>query len=135
MTSMTTAALLVAPRKIEVREFPIPPIGDDDGLLRVEATGVCGVDWPAYTGTRIERFRPPIILGHEIVGRIERIGKRAAQRWGVKEGDRVAMEEYAPCGRCEYCKSGHYYLCGGMQMQKMYGFTSLDVAPGALGRI
>jgi threonine dehydrogenase-like Zn-dependent dehydrogenase len=133
MTATTRAALLVAPRTIEMREFALPPIGDDEGLLRVEATGVCGVDWPAYTGLRIERFRPPIILGHEIVGRIVKIGKRAAQRWGVQEGDRVAMEEYAPCGRCDFCKSGHYYLCGGMQMQKMYGFTSLDVAPGLWG--
>jgi threonine dehydrogenase-like Zn-dependent dehydrogenase len=133
MAMKTKAALLVAPRKIELREFAIPDIGEDEGLLRVEATGVCGVDWPAYTGRRLDRFKPPIILGHEIVGRIVKLGRRAAQRWNLQEGDRVAMEEYAPCGRCEYCKSGHYYLCGGMHMEKMYGFTSLDVAPGLWG--
>src|SRR5262249_49988743 len=102
MTMKTKAALLVQPRKIALREFPIPDIGEDEGLLRVEATGVCGVDWPAYTGRRLDRFKPPIILGHEIVGRIVKLGRRAAQRWGLREGDRVAMEEYAPCGRCEY---------------------------------
>src|SRR3954469_17597831 len=105
MTTKTRAALLVGPRQIEMREFAIPPIGEDEGLLRVETTGVCGVDWPAYTGKRPDRFRPPMILGHEIVGRIARIGKKVAARWGVQEGDRVVMEEYAPCGRCEFCKS------------------------------
>src|SRR6201996_6341838 len=113
----TKAALLVAPRKIELREFPIPDIGEDEGLLQVEATGVCGVDWPAYTGRRLDRFKPPIILGHEIVGRIVKLGAKAAKRWNVREGDRVVLEEYAPCGHCQYCLSGHYYLCGGKMME------------------
>jgi threonine dehydrogenase-like Zn-dependent dehydrogenase len=127
------AAVVVGPRQIEIQELPVPEIGEDAGLVRVEVTGVCGVDWPAYNGSWLERFRPPLILGHEIVGRIEKIGKRAAQRWNVCEGDRVVMEEYAPCGRCKFCLSGHYYLCGGMRMEKMYGFTSLNVAPGLWG--
>lgn len=133
MAMKTRAAVLTAPRKMEMREISIPEVGEESGLVRIEVTGVCGVDWPAYTGHKIDRFRPPIILGHEIVGRIVRLGKKAATRWGVEEGDRIVMEEYAPCGRCEYCMSGYYYLCGGISMEKMYGFTSLDVAPGLWG--
>jgi len=133
MPSKTKAAVLTAPRQIELRELPIPETDDQSGLLRIEVTGVCGVDWPAYTGDRADRFKLPLILGHEIVGRVERIGAQAAFRWGIAEGDRVVLEEYAPCGRCQYCRSGHYYLCGGMAMEKMYGFTSLDVAPGLWG--
>jgi threonine dehydrogenase-like Zn-dependent dehydrogenase len=129
----TKAAVLTGPRNIELRELAVPEIRDDNAILRVEVTGVCGVDWPAYTQSRAERFPVPIILGHEIVGRIERIGREAARKWGVQEGDRVAMEEYAPCGRCSYCSSGHYYLCGGMRMAIMYGFTSMSVAPGLWG--
>ena len=133
MALSTQAAVLVGPRQIDIREFAVPEVRSDNAILRVKVTGVCGVDWPAYTQARAERFPVPIILGHEIVGRIERIGMAAQQKWGVKEGDRVAMEEYAPCGRCSYCSSGHYYLCGGMRMTIMYGFTSMNVAPGLWG--
>jgi threonine dehydrogenase-like Zn-dependent dehydrogenase len=133
MALTTKAAVLTGPRTIDLRELSVPEVRDDNAILRVEVTGVCGVDWPAYTQARAERFPVPIILGHEIVGHIERIGKDAAQKWGVMEGDRVAMEEYAPCGRCSYCSSGHYYLCGGLRMAIMYGFTSMNVAPGLWG--
>jgi threonine dehydrogenase-like Zn-dependent dehydrogenase len=129
----TLAALLVEPRKIELREFALPPIDDDSGLARIEITGVCGADWPIYTGDLAKFAPPPLIPGHEIVARVERIGKRAAARWGVNEGDRIVMEEYAPCGHCDYCLSGRYYVCSGMKMEKMYGFTGTDVAPGLWG--
>ena len=133
MTSKTLAALLVAPRTIELREFSLPEIDADSGLAKVEITGVCGADWPIYTGQLAQFAPPPLIPGHEIVARIAKIGANAARRWNVKEGDRVVMEEYAPCGRCTYCLSGHYYMCGGMKMEKMYGFTSVNVPPGLWG--
>src|ERR1700733_9393088 len=130
MMTKTQAALLVAPRKIELREFALPEIDENSGLAKIEITGVCGADWPIYTGDLAKFAPPPLIPGHEIV---ERIGKRAAARWGVNEGDRIVMEEYAPCGHCAYCLSGRYYICSGMKMEKMYGFLSLDTAPGLWG--
>jgi threonine dehydrogenase-like Zn-dependent dehydrogenase len=133
MPTKTTAAVLVAPRQIELREFPLPEVDADSGLARIEITGVCGADYPIYTGALGKFAPPPLIPGHEIVAHVEKIGARAARRWGVKEGDRIAMEEYAPCGRCEFCLSGRYYICNGMKMEKMYGFTSLSVAPGLWG--
>ena len=136
MAATTVAAVLLEARKLELRDVPIPEIDADSGLARVEITGVCGADWPIYTGELRAFAKPPLIPGHEIVARIEKLGARAAARWGVREGDRIVMEEYAPCGRCEYCLSGRYYLCGGMTMEKMYGFTSLDVRrAGAVGRL
>jgi threonine dehydrogenase-like Zn-dependent dehydrogenase len=133
MAMKTRAAVLTAPRTIEMQEIPVPEVNENTGTIRIELTGVCGADWPAFTGVRPDRFVTPMILGHEIVGRIEKIGAKAASRWNVQEGDRVVLEEYAPCGRCEYCLSGHYYLCGGKMMEKMYGFTSLKVPPGLWG--
>jgi threonine dehydrogenase-like Zn-dependent dehydrogenase len=133
MASKTLAAVLTKPRTIELREFPLPKIDADSGLAKVEITGVCGADWPIYTGDLARFAPPPLIPGHEIVARIAKIGKNAGKRWGVKEGDRIVMEEYAPCGRCEYCLGGRYYMCGGMKMEKMYGFTSLKVKPGLWG--
>ena len=129
MATKTRAAVLVEPYKIEVREFPLPEIGDDDGLLRVEITGVCGADWAAYEGQPGRWGVPPIILGHETVGRVDRLGANAAKRWGVKEGDRVVVEEYVPCGYCECCLSGHYSACP----DRMYGFTSLNLPPSLWG--
>jgi len=133
MTLKTTAAVLVEPRKIDLREFKLPEIDAESGIAKIEITGVCGADYPIYTGALAQFAPPPLIPGHEIVAHIDRLGREAAKRWGVKEGDRIVMEEYAPCGRCEYCLSGRYYICNGMKMEKMYGFTSLDVAPGLWG--
>src|SRR5262249_25142521 len=130
MPQKMVAAVLLAPRKIELREFALPEIDADSGIAKIEITGVCGADWPIYTGELAALAPPLLIPGHEIVAHIEKIGARAAKRWNVKEGDRIVMEEYAPCGRCDYCLSGRYYICSGTKMEKMYGFTSLDVAPG-----
>ena len=77
------SAVLVAPKAFEVREFPRPIIGDDDGLLRMELAGVCGSDVLHWGGHSAVSRNLPAILGHEIVGRIEQIGQRAARRWGV----------------------------------------------------
>ena len=133
MVEKTIAAVLLEPRKIELREFALPEVDADSGIAKVEITGVCGADWPIYTGALAAYAKTPLIPGHEIVARITKLGARAAKRWNVKEGDRIVMEEYAPCGRCEYCLSGRYYICNGMKMEKMYGFTSLNVAPGLWG--
>lgn len=130
--STTLAAVLVAPRTIELQRVAIPEIDEDAGLAKIEITGVCGADWSAYNG-QIARIEPPTILGHEIVARVEQIGARAARRWDLKIGDRIVMEEYAPCGTCEFCLSGRYYTCGGSKMEKMYGFTSMDVVPSLWG--
>ena len=64
-------------------------VGDDDGLVRVEACGLCGTDHEQYTGELASGFA--FVPGHETVGIIETIGPRAAQRWGVAAGDRVAV--------------------------------------------
>src|SRR5918992_6414474 len=90
------AAVQVAPRQIELREFPRPTIGPDDGLLRVEANGICGSDVESYRG-HLGMGRGPTIPGHEPMGIIEEIGDRAAERWGVQPGDRVALEVIVPC--------------------------------------
>ncbi len=86
------AAVALEGRRTEVREFDVPALAPDGGLLKIEAAGVCGADWPYFLN--YPKAKGPLILGHENVGFIAEIGKAAAQRWGVKEGDRVALEEY-----------------------------------------
>ena len=103
------AAVAVAPGRTEIREFEVPLPDAASGVLRVATTGVCGSDWGYYQS--LPRARGPLILGHETVGHVESMGALAAQRWGVKEGDLVALEEYLPCGHCEFCRTGEFRLC------------------------
>jgi alcohol dehydrogenase len=103
------AAVLEGPERIAVHEFPVPDIGLDDGLLRVEMAGICGTDVKYYTA--LEPTPYPIILGHEILGTVERMGSRAANRHRVREGDRVLVEGSVPCWTCHWCLSGEYRFC------------------------
>ncbi len=128
MTETSRAAVLSGPGQLEIHELPVPEIGQDDGLLRVEATGVCGSDIAAYHGHN-PFYELPCVMGHELVGRIERIGPRAAERWGVAEGDRIVVEEYLPCGTCRSCLAGAYQMC----RVPRYGGKSIRVAPGLFG--
>ena len=92
---MTTAhaAVLTGPRKLEFQDFPLPEIGADDGLLRVEANGLCGTDYHQYRCEyKLDGGKLPIIPGHEPIGWIERIGANAAKRWNLSEGDRVVVK-------------------------------------------
>jgi len=104
------AAVQLGPRQFEVQEFPLPTIGPDDGLLRVERCGICGSDVEQFKG-EIGQRRYPSILGHEPLGIIEEIGERAAERWGVQRGDRVAVEIIIPCRTCDLCLLGRYQAC------------------------
>ena len=132
--SSIRAVVLTKPRTLEPREFPRPPIGDDDGLLRIEACGICGSDYEQYEGAQPqhEDYTPyPVIPGHEPLGIIEEIGRRAAARWGVSEGDRVAVRSGYGCGHCEACRRWEPRACpkrGGT-----YGYTDVGKPPHLWG--
>jgi len=134
MADKTRASVLVAPKEFEVRELSLPEIAPDDGLLKLQACGVCGSDVHGY-----QRLEPgPRILGHENVGFVAKIGGEAARRWGVKEGDRVALEEYIPCGACKWCRSDDFRFCpqtdiGGSGPRLWYGSTALAIEPALWG--
>lgn len=120
----------------EVREFDFPSISSDSGLLKVETSGVCGSDWPYYQ--KYPKSKGPLILGHEAVGHIDRLGADATRRFGFKEGDRVALEEYLPCGHCKYCRSGDFRLCNetdtlNLEGTVRYGSTPISVQPSLWG--
>jgi len=129
MTSRKALAMvLVEPRRLEARELPLPEIDDDSGLLRVEACGICGSDYEQFEG--MLGTPTPVVPGHEPVGVIERIGDRAARRWGVDVGDRVAVETLMSCRYCPRCVAGEYQLC---HRRRLYSYVPLDVQPGLWG--
>jgi alcohol dehydrogenase len=123
--------VLTAPRTFERRRFDVPDIGDDDGLLRVEACGLCGTDHEQYTGHI--RSRHSFIPGHEVIGVVEQVGARAAARWGVESGQRVAVEVFQSCRECDACRSGLYRRCRRNGMATMVGFVDADRPPGLCG--
>jgi alcohol dehydrogenase len=123
--------VLTAPRRFERRRLDIPALGDDDGLLRVEACGLCGTDHEQYTGHI--RSRHAFIPGHEVVGVVEQVGARAAARWGVQPGERVAVEVFKSCRDCDACREGLYRRCRRNGMATMVGFVDADRAPGLWG--
>jgi threonine dehydrogenase-like Zn-dependent dehydrogenase len=111
MADMVRAVVQTGPRQMELREFPRPVIGPDDGaLLRVEACGICGSDVEQYKGAMGTRGLP-MIPGHEPLGIIEEIAPSTAARWGVNVGDRVAVEILIPCRSCDRCLAGQYMQC------------------------
>lgn len=131
------AAVATKPLRTELRTFPLPPVGPEDGLLRVEACGLCGTDWEYYTRQRGAHLGP-MILGHEIVGTVLEVGEQAARRWGVRPGDRVAVEEFLPCRACTFCQSGRPALCDATDSRSRgpflrYGATPVDVPPALWG--
>ena len=133
MAHKGTSAILVGPKQFEFREYDLPEIAPDDGLLKVEAVGICGSDVSTY-----RRDVPkPRIMGHENVGVIAEIGKDAAARWGVQEGDLVIPEEYIPCFHCKYCYTGRFRFCNqtdrGHGQIYRHGQTTEDVWPSIWG--
>jgi alcohol dehydrogenase len=125
------AAVLVGPRTVEVQELALPAIGEDDGLLRIEACGLCGTDHEQYTGHLLAPFG--FVPGHEIIGVVEAAGKQALERWGVRLGDRVAVEVFMSCRTCAPCRSGAYRWCEMHGLRDMYGFVDVSKAPGLWG--
>ena len=118
-------------RDLRAGELPLPEVGDDAALLRVEACGICGSDYEQYEG--VLRVPYPVIPGHEPVGIIEAIGDACARRWGVAKGDRVAVEALLPCGRCDVCASGAYNLCRGDGAMPVFGYRPVTLEPGLWG--
>ncbi|KAF9464066.1 chaperonin 10-like protein [Collybia nuda] len=93
-----------------VQEEDYPECGDDNCIVRIRATGICGSDikfWKSgHVGSII--VEDPLGMGHESAGEIVEIGKRVTK---FKVGDRVAIETTIPCGACKHCLGGRYNLC------------------------
>ncbi len=97
-----------------LEEVPVPAVGDDDVLIRIKKTSICGTDvhiynWDAWSQKTI---RVPMVIGHEYVGVIERVGSRVK---GFAPGDLVTGEGHIVCGHCRNCLAGRRHLCPNTQ--------------------
>jgi alcohol dehydrogenase len=123
--------VLEEPRRLVERSLAVPEIGDDDGLLRVEACGLCGTDHEQFTGALAGGG--PLVPGHEIVGIVEALGPAAAERWGVAAGDRVAVVPFMACRACAPCSRGDLRRCQHHPFPEFYGAIPLERSPGLWG--
>lgn len=93
--------------QIAVEEVNKPTIKEDEYLVKVLASGLCGTDIKTYKQGH-HMFTPPCVLGHEFCGRIVEAG---AKMDASMVGRLVACAPYIGCGHCETCRSGHEELC------------------------
>ena len=122
--STARAATLLGPERLEIREYPVPEVADDGALLRIGLGGMCGTDVKYFHG-RID-MPYPVILGHEIFGRVERLGRAAAAIHGVAEGDRVILKGSRGCGHCRDCRDGAPRFC---PQRTLYGSATTSADP------
>jgi len=105
------AAVFERPGRIVIQERPIPDVGPTDALLRVTLTTICGTDVHILKGEY--PVAPGLIVGHEPVGVIERLGNAIT---GYEVGQRVIVGAITPCGQCNSCLGGHPSQCRGRPM-------------------
>ena len=96
------ALVYTGTQELVYREEKNPKIINGESIVKVSASGICGSDMHAYHGKDNRRI-PPLILGHEISGTIDK-GKFA--------GKKVILNPLITCGKCNYCKNGREHLCG-----------------------
>lgn len=100
------AAVLHGQKDLRVEEINKPKINENEVLVKVKASGVCGSDLPRVLGTASHYY--PNIFGHEFSGVAEEIGDEVTH---VKVGDKVSVAPLKPCHQCESCLSGNHALC------------------------
>lgn len=101
------ALVLTEYGKFEYMDVPKPVPGPEDVLIKVKACSICGSDVHGMDGSTGRRI-PPVIMGHEASGVIEKTGERVEN---YTEGDRVTFDSTIYCGKCHYCRKGRINLC------------------------
>jgi propanol-preferring alcohol dehydrogenase len=108
----------------------VPEIDSADVLIRVAAAGICHSDVHYRDGiSKIDRL--PLTLGHEIAGRVEKVGSNVTH---LSPGDRVCVHYLVHCGRCEFCTRGLEQFCRSGEMIGKHrdgGYAEFIKAPGA----
>ncbi len=103
------AAVYLGPRHLEIRDVPIPPVGENEVLIKVAYCGICGTDVHIYHGDGgAADVTPPLIIGHEFSGIVEKVGGNVKK---LKVGDKVSVNPNDMCGECYFCHNGMEHFC------------------------
>lgn len=98
--------------QLVVRNVPVPEPKDNEALIKVSYTGICGSDLLIWEGN-YPRVVPPITIGHEFSGTVEKKGREVTS---INEGSRVVINPLITCNTCDMCNSGDYNLCPELRM-------------------
>ena len=109
---MKAVRLVEVGKPLEEVDVSLPEIGPSEVLIRVAAAGICHSD-AHYRGSISKIERLPVTLGHEVVGRVEKVGLDVTN---VAPGDRVCVHYLVHCGSCEFCLRGLEQFCREGQM-------------------
>jgi threonine dehydrogenase-like Zn-dependent dehydrogenase len=101
------AARVREPGKIVVEDVPIPSLGENDVLIKVHHSGICGTDVGVYHG--YVQAKLPVTLGHEFSGTIAKVSRPGLG--GFREGDPVTAVGGWSCGQCEHCQARNPQYC------------------------
>ena len=100
--------VVTAPGQMELQEFELHKTPRDHVLVKTTVTSVCSTDIKIFKGhTPVSRY--PLVMGHEVAGKVVEMGSEAAQWYDFKAGDRITIEPYIACGRCSQSRSDHFY--------------------------
>jgi threonine 3-dehydrogenase len=117
MATGTMKALrkMQAGRGLSMESAPVPAIGAADVLVRVKTASICGTDLHIYGWDRWSqgRIKPPLTLGHEFCGVVERVGEEVT---AVTPGDFVSAEMHVNCGHCHQCRLGEAHICQNLRI-------------------
>ncbi|MGG1573450.1 zinc-dependent dehydrogenase [Fictibacillus sp. NRS-1165] len=102
------AAVFHGPNELKLQEVRKPEINEDEVLVKVNASAVCGTDVRIFEGKKTKGVRIPSIIGHELVGTIVEVGLEVKD---FSKGDRVAVMPVIPCRNCYYCLNGRENVC------------------------
>src|SRR5271168_3082697 len=114
-TTMKALRKVRAAKGLEIAEVAVPAIGQADVLVRVSAASICGTDLHIYGWDRWSqgRIKPPVTLGHEFCGVVERAGEEVT---AVRAGDFVSAEMHVNCGHCHQCRLGQAHICQNLKI-------------------
>ncbi|MGC0774470.1 MAG: L-threonine 3-dehydrogenase [Candidatus Acidiferrum sp.] len=114
-TTMKALRKMQAGRGLSMEIAPVPAIGAGDVLVRVKTASICGTDLHIYGWDRWSqgRIKPPLTLGHEFCGIVERVGEEVT---AVKAGDFVSAEMHVNCGHCHQCRLGEAHICQNLRI-------------------
>lgn len=104
------AAVLVAPRRFELREVPVPEVGPEDALIRVTRTGICGTDVHIFNG-HYAADRLPMVPGHEFCGTVAAVGANVRH---LAIGQTCVADINIGCGTCFWCRRNEVLNCPSM---------------------
>jgi 2-desacetyl-2-hydroxyethyl bacteriochlorophyllide A dehydrogenase len=110
-------AVMAEPGRIAFEDKMLPPLGEEDVLVKVKAAAICGSDLHLFKGKH-PAVSLPVAVGHEAAGEVVAVGRGVTKH---QVGSRVTIEPVIACGQCENCRQGRYNLCEHISFQYREG--------------